>query len=441
MLTGDAPGHSTAGFSEIALVVGVNTESGALGEERTERSLDELTELAEACGAAVIGRAVQNRTSPDTATYIGSGKLAEIADEAKEMGANTLIFDDELSGSQMRNIQEQIKLRVLDRTLVILDIFARRASSKEGKLQVELAQYEYRLSRTSLINEELSRLAGGIGTRGPGESQLEIDRRHIRERITFLKRSLKEVGKRRRRVQEKREDNGEILVVAVGYTNAGKSSLINRLSESDLLVMDQVFATLDSAVRNMRLPGGNDIRLVDTVGFIRKLPHQLVESFQSTLEITRDADVILHVTDVSDPDYEQHIQVVDSELMRLGVSTKPQIHVLNKIDLLDEQLSPELLNNSSHNAMYRTVPVSVLNNIGIEELTENIEQLIMLQQKHYKLELPYTESRLHAYIKQRGTRLKEEFKDTFMALDFYMDERQIGPVERYIEDEKKLQSI
>lgn len=422
-------------------MVGLNTESGALGEERLERSLDELTELTLACGAEVLGRAWQNRQSPDAATYIGSGKLNEIAEAAKEAGANTLIFDDELSGSQMRNIQEAVKLRVLDRTLVILDIFARRAISKEGKLQVELAQYEYRLSRTSLINEELSRLAGGIGTRGPGESQLEIDRRHIRERITFLKRSLKEVGQRRRRVQEQREDRGEILVVAVGYTNAGKSSLINRLAESELLVMDQVFATLDAAVRSMRLPGGNEIRLVDTVGFIRKLPHQLVESFQSTLEIARDADVILHVTDVSDPDYAQHMQVVESELLRLGVSTKPQIHVLNKIDLLDAPLSPDLMNNHSHNAMYRTVPVSVLQNTGIEELLENIEELIMLQQKHYEIELPYTESRLLAYIKERGTRLQEDYQASRIYLDFYMDERQIGPVERYLTAEAELRSI
>lgn len=437
LLTGGRPGRDSGLVKEKAFLVALNTESGTEGEEATLRSLAELRELAEACGAEVRGQAYQNRASRDAATYIGSGKLQEVAEEAERLGCNTLIFDDELPGSQMRNIQERTKFKVLDRTLVILDIFARRASSREGKLQVELAQYEYRLGRVALINESLDRLGGGIGTRGPGESQLETDRRHIRGRITRLKKELKEVGRRRSHQRKKRDDLGQTTVAVVGYTNAGKSTLINRLCESDLYTMDQVFATLDAAMRDLRLPDGSHVMLVDTVGFIRKLPHQLVEAFHSTLEEVSAADMIIHVLDAADPEAEHQLEVVEEELVRLKAGNKPRILALNKMDLVPEEERGRFMHSRQIPSHFRICPVSAVTGEGLEKLLNDIAEMLVYRQKSYRLSLPYKESTLYAYIKDNGNLLEEDFGPETMELKFTLDRRLCGPVERYLREEEQ----
>lgn len=416
-----------------AYLIGLNLGRGAESVDMTERSLLELRELAETAGAEVLAADYQNAEKINASTYIGRGKLEEIAEDAKSLGCDTLIFDDELSGSQIRNCQEITKLRVITRTLVILDIFAKRANSHEGKLQVELAQSNYRLSRVSLINEELDRLGGSIGTRGPGETQLEIDRRHIRRRITQLKRELKEVSKRREKQRFKRDEQGQTIVGVVGYTNAGKSTLINKLADADLLAMDQVFATLDSAFRNLRLPDGSNVMLADTVGFIRKLPHELIEAFNSTLSEVSDADLILHVLDISDPEAETQLEVVNEQLRNLEAISKPRVLALNKID----QASPEQIEKFSHikedSESFRVIPISAFTGEGLEEMLDAIAEFLAYRQKNYKLNLPYDQSTLYAYIKDNGNLLYEEFAET-INLEFTLDVRLSGPVERYLKE-------
>jgi len=320
---------------EKAVLVGLVDTSKQVIENEVERSIEELALLAGTAGAQVVGSAVQRRRGIDNATFVGKGKLQEIKAACEELGAELIIFDDELSGSQIRNIEEATGLKVIDRTLLILDIFAKRAQSKEGKLQVELAQQKYRYSRLVGFGESLSRLGGGIGTRGPGESKLETDRRHINRRIDLLKKALAEVGERRDRIREKRRDSDAVVIAVVGYTNAGKSTLINRLCASDLFAEDMLFATLDSAARKLVLPDGLEAVLVDTVGFIRKLPHNLIEAFKSTLEELVVADVILHVVDSSDEDLPRHMEIVEDLLIQLNASAKPRITVFNKIDIPD----------------------------------------------------------------------------------------------------------
>lgn len=420
---------------ERAIIVALNRESGAAAEDAAQRSLDELQELVEACGAEVLFQVMQNKKKPDPATYIGSGKLKEIQLLAEENDANLLVFDEELSGSQMRNIENQTGIKVLDRTLVILDIFANRASSREGKLQVELAQYAYRSTRLVGLGNALSRLGGGIGTRGPGESKLESDRRHIRERITHLKRELADVGERRQRVRHSRIDDGVTVAAVVGYTNAGKSTLINKLCDSDLFTMDQVFATLDPSARRLELEDGSVLILVDTVGFIRKLPHHLVEAFQSTLEEARDADLIIQVTDVSDPEADDQIAVVEEQLNRLEATRQPRIHALNKIDLLEGPVPERLLNGDRDPENYKVIGVSAKTAYGLDELRTALSDMVARGQARYQLELPYTESQLLAYIQKHARGLVEEYGDEVMKLSFGIDKQLTGPIERYLKSE------
>ncbi len=417
---------------EPCVVVGLNTASGQVAEEQARRSLTELAELVLACNGEVLGSMLQNRARIDPAHYLGSGKLAELAAYARDLGAETLVFDDELSGSQLRNIEQETGLKILDRTLIILDIFARRATTREGKLQVELAQYEYRLSRLAGLGQALSRLGGGIGTRGPGETQLETDRRHIRARVATLKRQLAGLGDRRQRVRRKRALDGVHIVAVVGYTNAGKSSLINLLCDSNLHVMDQVFATLDPSARRLELEDGSALVLVDTVGFIRRLPHQLVEAFGSTMEEVREADLILQLTDASDPDAEEQIGIVEAQLVRLGVADRPRIHALNKADLLPGGVPARFLNGREGPDSV-SLAISVVTGQGIDELRRALACFARRDQRHYRLTLPYVEASLFSYIQENGVSLEANYTDSGMRLDFYLDRRLSGPVERWLE--------
>ncbi|AIQ74818.1 MULTISPECIES: GTPase HflX [Paenibacillus] len=304
-----------------------------------ELSLQELVQLAETAGVEVLDVLRQNKETPDSKWFIGKGKVEELRMAADGLGANTAIFDQELSGAQVRNLEESLDLKIIDRTQLILDIFAGRAKTREGIIQVELAQLSYLLPRLSGQGKNLSRLGGGIGTRGPGESKLETDRRHIRNRITELKRQLDEVVKTRELHRERRRKAGAVQVALVGYTNAGKSTLLKQLTDADVYIENQLFATLDPTSRVLQLTGGKEVVLTDTVGFIQNLPHDLVASFRATLEEVNEANLVLHVVDASSPMREEQMEIVQTILQDLGAASKPQIVLFNKIDLCEpEQL-------------------------------------------------------------------------------------------------------
>ncbi|MDO5732713.1 MAG: GTPase HflX [Eubacteriales bacterium] len=351
-------------------------------EEVLSRSLDELAELARSCGAEVLGTMAQRRNRIDPSTYLGQGKVEELKDLAEALGANLLICDDELSPAQLRNLEDICKMKVIDRSLLILDIFARRAKSSEGKLQVELAQQAYLLPRLQASVGFHSRTGGGIGTRGPGETIMDRDRRHIRQRMTHLRKELKKLAERRNRERQQRRDRSQVFSVAVvGYTNAGKSSLVNVLTQAKLYTEDQVFATLDPAIRSLHLPEvQQDVVLTDTVGFIRKLPHHLVEAFKSTLEEASHAQLILHVIDASDPQAFDCYQVCESLLNELDAEKIPKIVVLNKMDLTEpESLDPELLASLHSHRADEVIYTSVVEKQGLDALRARIaERLIEL---------------------------------------------------------------
>ena len=313
---------------ERALLVSVDT-----GAFDAQASIDELEELAHTAGAEVLAKMVQKRDTPDAATFIGSGRIVEIKTFCRDHEADLLVFDSELTPSQQRNIEKLTDVRVIDRTMLILDIFAARARSSEGKLQVELAQLKYACRAWAARARSFPGLGGGIGTRGPGESKLESDRRHIRRRIDALENQLEIVGRRRARLRERRNKNGVETVAIVGYTNAGKSTLMNTLTHAGVLAEDKLFATLDPTARALTLPDGRTVMLIDTVGLVRRLPHQLVEAFQSTLEEAASADVILNVCDASSPECAEHLEVTAKLLDELGCAGKPVVSVMNKCDL------------------------------------------------------------------------------------------------------------
>lgn len=348
-----------------------------------EESLDELSELARTAGAEVAGRTTQRMDHPHVATYIGKGKVAEVKQTARELDANVVIFDDELSPSQQRNLERELDLKVIDRTALILDIFATRAHTAEGRLQVSLAQLEYLLPRLAGQWSHLERMEGAIGTRGPGETQIETDRRLIRNRISKLKRDIEDVRTRRSLYRRQRDRAGLPVVALVGYTNAGKSTLMNALSHAGVLSEDKLFATLDPVTRRIRLPGGTPALLTDTVGFIQKLPTQLVASFRATLEELQEASLLLHVVDISHPNAFAHMKTVEDTLQELGVTGKPVLQVLNKADRLrsedgqavesyDDALAAAAM---AGNAPGDVVLVSALKRWGLVPLLEKIEQL------------------------------------------------------------------
>lgn len=319
-------------IQDKAVLVSLITDEVKRSGINTEYSLEELVKLAETAGVEVLSVLTQNRESKDSKWFIGKGKVDELRAVAEELGANTAIFDQELSGAQVRNLEESLDLKIIDRTQLILDIFAQRAKTREGIIQVELAQLSYLLPRLSGHGKNLSRLGGGIGTRGPGESKLETDRRHIRDRISDLKRQLEEVTRHRYLHRERRQKAGIVQVALVGYTNAGKSTLLKQLTAADVYIENQLFATLDPTSRTMELPSGKEVILTDTVGFIQNLPHDLVASFRATLEEANEAHLILHVVDASSDMRDEQMKVVESILQQLGAADKPQIVLFNKKD-------------------------------------------------------------------------------------------------------------
>ncbi len=387
-------------------------EKAMLISTDSEQSLDELAGLAETAGAIVITRVLQNRQKPDPATYIGSGKAAELSLTCQALEIDLAIFDDELTGAQRRNLENALGVRVIDRTALILDIFAQHAQSAEGKLQVELAQMKYRLPRLTGQGTEMSRLGGGIGTRGPGETQLEVDRRRIRKRIDDLERELKEVKQHRDLRRARREKQGNTVVALVGYTNAGKSTLMNALSGSNVLVEDKLFATLDPVMRNVDLPENRSCLLVDTVGFIRKLPHQLVQAFRSTLEEAIYADLLLVVSDLSSPNYAQQRETVFEVLNELGATDRPILEVLNKAD----RIKPDTVFEPAD-----AILVSAKDGTGLETLKSEITRRISEMRHRAELLIPYNKGNLLSMIHTSGQVLSEEYLDTGTKVDCLLD--------------------
>lgn len=392
-----------------------------IGEYDCESSLDELSELAKTAGAEEIARVIQKRDAYEPATVIGEGKLAELKELCQNLEATLLIFDCELTAAQIRNIENETNVRTIDRTMLILDIFAARARSAEGKLQVELAQLRYRLPRLMGIGASLSRLGGGIGTRGPGETQLETDRRHIRRRIDKLSAELKELEQRRGYSRERRRKDSVQVGAIVGYTNAGKSTLLNLLTGADVLAEDKLFATLDPTARSIELPDGRSLLLVDTVGLIRRLPHHLVEAFKSTLEEAACADIILHVCDVSDPEAAEKADVTLKTLADLGAAEIPVVTVLNKCDKIAENI-PE---------KDGVVKISALKNEGIDRLLETISRYLPQTSRRMTLLLPYDKAGVTARLRENGKVFKEEYTENGIEVDALVDRMLIKQLSEY----------
>ncbi len=425
---------------EKAICAGIVTEQGTAAQDAAWRSLEELSALAEAAGAEVVGCELQGRGSPDPATFIGSGKLEEIRVAAAAQEAELLICDEELTGSQMRNMAAATGCRVIDRTMLILDIFALNARSHAGRLQVELAQMQYQLSHLTGQGAAMSRLGGGIGTRGPGESQLETDRRHIYRRIQSLKKALDKISRDRHLLRQRRQSGSLLNIAVVGYTNAGKSTLINRLCGTDLLTADQVFATLDPAVRRLELPDHSTVLLTDTVGFIRKLPHHLVDAFQSTLDEVRQADAILQVMDAADPDVESHLKVVEDLLSRLDAADHPRLIVFNKADQFGAGSATEgdlhsVRQSCDLEQRRRGQPPSLLisaeNGQGITELLDALTRLNLAGTMTVRLLIPYREAGWLDYVRQHGRIDHEEYRDDGIDLSIHIAHRWFSPLREF----------
>lgn len=399
-----------------AILIGADT-----GEYDAESSMDELAELAQTAGAEELARVIQKREAYEAATVIGEGKLAEVKELCGSLGAELLIFDCELTASQIRNVEDETDVRVIDRTMLILDIFAGRAVSREGKLQVELAQLKYRLPRLMGIGASLSRLGGGIGTRGPGETQLETDRRHIRRRIDKLSAELRELEERRGFTRNRRKKDSVQVGAIVGYTNAGKSTLLNLLTGAGVLAEDKLFATLDPTARSIELPDGRSLLLIDTVGLIRRLPHHLVEAFKSTLEEAASADIIIHVCDAADPEAAEKADVTLKTLADLGAAEIPVVTVLNKCDLLTEHIPEDSA----------TVKISAKNNQGIDRLLQVIAANLPETAKRMKLLLPYDKAGYTAKLRENGKVFSEEYTENGVLVDALVDQMLIAQMEQY----------
>lgn len=391
--------YETAEKKERVILVGVSLADS----DDAEQSLNELEELADTAGALCVGRILQKREQMHPATYLGRGKTEELKDLIWETRADGIICDDELSPSQIGNLRDELDVKIMDRTLLILDIFAARASTSEGKIQVELAQLRYRQSRLTGLGTSLSRLGGGIGTRGPGEKKLEMDRRLIKGRISQLAKELKEVKRHRQLTRESRAKSRIPVIAIVGYTNAGKSTLLNHLTGAGILAEDKLFATLDPTTRNLKLPGGQEVLLTDTVGFIRKLPHHLIEAFKSTLEEAKYADILLHVVDASNPRMDQQMHVVYETLRELEASDKPVITAFNKKDRFEGEYAPRDFQAE------RTAFISAKTGEGVEELLSCVEDVLREQKVEIEQIYPYSDAGKIQLIRKYGELEKEEY--------------------------------
>ncbi len=412
---------------ENAVIVGVQLPG--VTDAEVDASLDELEALLDTAGAQVLERVVQRRESPDAATFIGRGKVDELRELVAAVGADAVVFDDDLAPAQQRTLEERVRQKVLDRTIVILDIFAQHATSREGKAQVELAQLSYMLPRLRGWGDALSRQAGGraaggvgIGGRGPGETQLEVDRRRINRRMSKLRRDLKDYDRIRRTKARDRERSGVVTVAIVGYTNAGKSSLLNRMTGSDVLVEDQLFATLDATVRSLDLEDGRNVVLTDTVGFVRKLPHGLVEAFTSTLEESVRADLLLHVVDASHPEAEAHIVAVHDVLAEIGADEVPELVALNKVDVADPADVGALARRIEQHTGHPPVAVSAATGAGTDELLAAIAARLPGERHRVTAHVPYARQDLVALVHRTGLVHSEEHDETGTILDASIDE-------------------
>lgn len=408
---------------ERVLLAGVHTGCRDVLFDTTEETISELSELAKTAGADVVAEVIQNKSEIEAATYMGEGKLEEIRGAIESLEIDTVIFDDELSPVQIRNLSDFFGIKVIDRTILILDIFAKRAKSGEGKLQVELAQQKYLLPRLRGMGAELSRTGGGIGTRGPGETKLESDRRHINRRIASLEEDIKEIKKHRNLLRSRRKKDGVITACLVGYTNAGKSTLMNLLTESSVLAEDKLFATLDTTSRAITLNDNRKILITDTVGFIRKLPHNLVEAFKATLEETAEADMLIYVIDASNPQFETHIKVVDSVLSELGALGKPTVYVYNKTDLVQEDVAYTQENS---------IGISAKTGKNIEKLIDIISETAPDKKREMTVLIPYNLGSLVNELHKNQKILSEEYLGEGVKIHLLADKITYEKMKTYI---------
>lgn len=397
-------------FKERVILVGVSEQDG----DDAEDSLAELAELVKTAGASVAGTLIQKRELIHPGTYVGTGKVAEIAELLEHTGATGIVCDDELSPAQLKNLETMLNTKVMDRTLIILDIFATHATTSEGKIQVELAQLKYRLSRLTGLGRSMSRLGGGIGTRGPGEKKLEIDRRLINDRIAQLNRELKEVVKHREIARAKRERNAVPVVAIVGYTNAGKSTLLNHLTDAEVLEEDKLFATLDPTTRMLELEGHQQVLLTDTVGFIRKLPHHLIEAFKSTLEEAKYADYIIHVVDASNPQRDKQMYIVYETLDHLGVKNKKILTLFNKIDIRtdDDQLQDF---RADH-----VLQISATENAGLDAVKDVLQEMLREDKIYIERVIPYAQAGVLQLVRNKGELVSEEYVPEGISIRAYV---------------------
>lgn len=397
-------------FKERVILVGVSEQDG----DDAEDLLAELAELVKTAGASVAGTLIQKRELIHPGTYVGTGKVAEIAELLEHTGATGIVCDDELSPAQLKNLETMLNTKVMDRTLIILDIFAARATTSEGKIQVELAQLKYRLSRLTGLGRSMSRLGGGIGTRGPGEKKLEIDRRLINDRIAQLNRELKEVVKHREIARAKRERNAVPVVAIVGYTNAGKSTLLNHLTDAEVLEEDKLFATLDPTTRMLELEGHQQVLLTDTVGFIRKLPHHLIEAFKSTLEEAKYADYIIHVVDASNPQRDKQMYIVYETLDHLGVKNKKILTLFNKIDIRTDD-DPLQDFRADH-----VLQISATENAGLDAVKDVLQEMLREDKIYIERVIPYAQAGVLQLVRNKGELVSEEYVPEGISIRAYV---------------------
>lgn len=406
------------------MLVAVDNERGIL---TCEKSVEELTELALTAGVDAVATVIQKREKAHPATYVGTGKIDEIKVIIDETDADLIITDDELSPAQIRNLSRALKIKVIDRTTLILDIFASRAQSREGKIQVELAQQRYRLSHLVGQYEELSKLGGGIGTRGPGEKKLETDKRHIRETISNLKAELLEIERHRGVLRQNSQKQGLPVVSMVGYTNAGKSTLLNAITDADVYAENKLFATLDTTTRRLKLPAGSFVQFTDTVGFINKLPHQLIKAFKATLDELKYADILIHVVDASNDEYKNHMKVVNEVITDLGLGQKPVITVFNKIDKCEMFMPVGGKDETSINS----ISISAAQKIGIGKFLSKIEDVLKNMRRKMKVILPYEEGGLLNLVHGKCEIISQEHGEDGVLMEAYVTDEIYSKLDKY----------